>query len=332
MLLLLAPVISEVLFGTTRLTTLFVLIPQIGAWGCGALIIRELVRRRGRGWLAVLLLGLALATAEECVIQQTSVAPLVGVDPNNVYGRMWGVNWVYFLWALAYESIWAVILPIQLTELAFSARRGEPWLRTRGLAIAAATFLLASVVAWYSWTQIFVPQFFPESAYQVPSVAIGIAILTILLLAVAALGPWPLSPPQRQAIRPAPQPWLAGLISFLLGLSWFVLVFLAYGAVPTLPAAVPLVVGLAAAGIAFFAVTRWSSSPEWQDAHRLALVFGAILASMLAGFAVMRAGGALLIDVVGKAVFNVAAILLLVRLASLVHRRRRESLIAEELP
>src|SRR6516165_476477 len=97
-LLLLSTVIAEVLFGATRITTLFVLLPQIGTWGCAALIIRDLVRRRRRGWPAILLLGVALAVAEEAVIQQTSLAPLVGVDPDRVYGRVLGVNWVYLLW------------------------------------------------------------------------------------------------------------------------------------------------------------------------------------------------------------------------------------------
>jgi len=115
-LLLLAPVTAEVLFGTTRVTTLFVLVPQIGAWGCGALIIRYLARRLSKGWRAILLLGIALAVAEECVIQQTSLAPLVGVNPDEVYGRAFGVNWVYFLWALGYESIWAVVLLVCLAR------------------------------------------------------------------------------------------------------------------------------------------------------------------------------------------------------------------------
>src|ERR1051326_7756621 len=71
-LLLLSPIIAEVLFGSTNLSTLYVLLPEIGTWGCGALIIRGLVRGRKRGWSAILLLGIALAIAEECLIQQTS--------------------------------------------------------------------------------------------------------------------------------------------------------------------------------------------------------------------------------------------------------------------
>ena len=167
-LLLLSPVIGEVLFGATRISTLFVLIPQIGTWGCASLLIRDLVRRRHGGWLAILLLGIALAVAEECVIQQTSLAPLVGADPHHLYGRALGVNWVYFLWALGYESVWIVVLPVQFTELIFPARRDEPWLGTRGLVISALAFALASFVAWYSWTQVFLPKFFPELVYDVP--------------------------------------------------------------------------------------------------------------------------------------------------------------------
>ena len=167
-LLVLSPVIGEVLFGATRISTLFVLLPQIGIWGCAALVIRDLVRRRRRGWNAVLLLGIALAIAEECLIQQTSLAPLVGADVEHPYGRVLGVNWVYLLWALGYESLWIVVLPIRLTELIFPARRDELWLGTRGLVISAVVFVLASFVAWYSWTQLFLPQYFPELVYKVP--------------------------------------------------------------------------------------------------------------------------------------------------------------------
>ena len=161
-LLVLSPVIGEVLFGATRITTLFVLLPQIGTWGCAALIIRDMAKRRRRGWHAVLVLGIALAIAEECLIQQTSLAPLVGADLQHPYGRALGVNWVYFLWALGYESLWIVVLPIQLTELIFPARRDELWLGRRGLLISAVAFGLASFVAWYSWTQLFLPKLFPS--------------------------------------------------------------------------------------------------------------------------------------------------------------------------
>src|SRR6185437_5401020 len=75
-LLVLAPVIAEVLSGATRLSILFVLIPEVMVWGGGALLARELVRRWRAGATSLLCLGLALSVAEEFIIQQTSIAPL----------------------------------------------------------------------------------------------------------------------------------------------------------------------------------------------------------------------------------------------------------------
>src|SRR5580692_9393790 len=97
-LLLLAPFISEVLYGAVRISTIFVLIPEVLTWGCGALLIRECVRRWHKAWQSTLMMGLALGIAEEWVIQQTSISPLVGLA-QHAYGRIWGVNWVYLLWA-----------------------------------------------------------------------------------------------------------------------------------------------------------------------------------------------------------------------------------------
>jgi len=187
-LLLLAPIIGEVLLGVTRITTLFVSLPQIGTWGSAALLIREVVRRRGGGWPAILLLGMTLAVADECLIQHTSLAPLVGADPEHLYDRALGVKWVYFLWALGYESFWIVVLPIQLTELMFRDRRDEPWVVKRGLVTATVFFVFASFLAWYSWTQLFVPKYFPELAYHPPFFSLVISLATIATLTGAALG------------------------------------------------------------------------------------------------------------------------------------------------
>src|SRR5690348_10102402 len=85
-LLLLAPLIAELLSGATRLSVIYVLIPEIMTWGCGALIIRELVRRWQGGWPSLLLLAPTMAIAEEIIIQQTSLAPLVWVKSPHIYG------------------------------------------------------------------------------------------------------------------------------------------------------------------------------------------------------------------------------------------------------
>ena len=69
--------LAEVLPGATRFSALFVYPIQVCVWGLGAVMIREVVRRRRLGWPSLLLLALVLAVAEEFVIQQTSLAPVV---------------------------------------------------------------------------------------------------------------------------------------------------------------------------------------------------------------------------------------------------------------
>ena len=314
-LLLLAPIAGELLFGSTRLTAAFALVPQVGTWGCAALLIRHFAR--GRGWGCVLLLGLALAVAEECVIQQTSLAPLVGADPQHIYSRALGVNWVYLLWALGYASAWIVLLPIQLTELIFPDRREEPWIGRRGTAIAAVVFALASLLAWYTWTQVFVPKFFPQSAYTPPLPTVAIALGAIALLAAIALTRRPLP---RRPEASAPGPWPIGLLAFIFAVAWSGMALIAYGVAPRLPAGIPIVLGLALAALALALLRRWTAAADWRDAHRCALVIGALSGSMAGGFAVLVVGAAGTFDVVGKLVLNVVALLLLVRLARRVGR------------
>jgi hypothetical protein len=318
-LLLLSPLIAEVLFGSTSLSTLYVLPVEIGAWGCGTLIIRSLVRSRQRGWVAILLLGSALALAEECLIQQTSLAPLVGFNPAHVYGRIFGVNWIYLLFQLGYESLWVVVIPIQLTELIFPSHRDDPWIGLRGRLIAGIVFVLSAFVAWYSWTQLARPAFHLP-VYDPPLLAIGITLLTIVVLIVVALT-WTRSPRAIQMPeRTAPSPWLIGGVSFVFSLGWFGLLALAYNAVSALPAALAFAGGLVWAGAAWVVLHRLALRREWHDLHRLALVFGACVASMVAGFVLHVV--VLPIDIIGKLVFNVLALFCLSFLAWRISRRK----------
>jgi len=313
-LLLLAPVISEVLFGATRISVLFVLIPEIAVWGCGALIIRHAVRRRHRGWVSLLLLGVALAIAEECIIQQTSLAPLVGLA-SNAYGRVWGVNWPYLLWALGYESIWVVVLPVQLTELIFPARRNQLWVGKRGIIVASGFFVLGSVIAWYSWTQHARTEVFHMPEYQPPLGYVLLAIVAIVLAVASAFSRWTSPQPERpENSRSTPRPWLVGLTAFGFGLPWCLLNLLALGVVPMIPFDVPTIAGIAWACTAFLLMKHWTSSHAWNDMHRLAVVFGGVGSCMIAGFVMFVVGGALPMDWIGKVVLNVIAVLLLTSL------------------
>jgi hypothetical protein len=321
-LLVSSAVIVELLFGSTHLTIISALIPEIGFYGCAALLIRYFVRRQHRGWVSILLLGLAFAVFEEFLVVQTSVSPalFVGLGSAGIYGRMFGANWVYFLWAVGYESVWAIVLPVYLTELVFRSRREDPWLGKRGLTTAAVLFTLASVVSWYIWTQVVAPAAI-GSIYSPPLSLMILASTMIVGLGVVALGPRPTLRSSGGTTRAAPRPWMVGSIAVALGLLWFVLVAFAYSLFPAIPAAVAIAAGLALAGAALFAIRRLSASTGWGDAHRLAMVFGGLAASMLAGF--WASGIVLEVDFVGKGVFDAVAIILMSYLAWTLHDRGR---------
>lgn len=318
-LMLLAPVIAELLYGAVRVSVMFILIPQIMVWGGGALLIRECIRRWRKGWQSMLLMALALAVAEEWLIQQTSISPLVAAG-QHAYGRAWDVNWVYFLWALGYESVWVVLVPVQLTELLFPERRGMCWLRGRGYFIVSAVFLLGVFVAWYGWTQRARVKIFHMAPYSPPRAYLSMGAAAVLFLIVGAYA-WPTSEAPKSIASPAP--WLVASTTCALGFPWaaFSLLGWGVGSLPTIPFRLVLAVGLVWAGLAFFLMQRWTSGADWGDAHRFAIVFGGVLACMLGGFAVFSAGGALRVDWIGKAILNAAAVGWLISVKRALQRR-----------
>jgi hypothetical protein len=319
-LLVLSPVIVELLFGSTHLTIIAALIPEIGFYGGAALIVRYIVRRQHRGWGSILLLGLAFAIFEEVLVVQTSVSPalFVGSSSPEIYGRLFGVNWVYLLWAAGYESVWGIVLPIYLVEIVFPDRREDLWLGKRGLSTILVVFILASVVLWYIWTQVVAPAAI-GSIYSPPLFLVLSASAVIVALGFAALGPkWGLLGVQRKQ-GVVPRPWMIGSLAFALSISWFVLVAFAFDTIPNIPALIPVTAGLILAGGVLILVRALSARIDWGDAHRIAIVVGGLAASMLAGF--WASGIVLAIDFAGKIIFNAVAAVLLVFLVLKIRRR-----------
>jgi len=314
-LLLLSPLIGEVLSGATRMSFIFAFFPEVMVWGCGALLIREAVRRWRGGWISVLSLGLALSVAEEFIIQQTSLAPLnwMGATGN---GRIWGVNLFYFLFMLAYESVWIVLVPIQVTELVFPQRREQPWLRTRGTVISALLFVLGAYIAWFLWIKQARPKAFHVPDYNPPLATLVVGIAAIVALVFA--GYWLRMVRAEPSSLKAPGIWRVALTTVGLVLPWYVLMVLMFipKSVPAWPA---LIAGLAWAGLAILVIRRWSSSSGWQDLHRWALSFGALFTSMAAGFL----GSSLwpLKDVIGKVILNIIAVIGMIVLARAIRQR-----------
>jgi hypothetical protein len=322
-LIVLAPGIAEVSSGATRLSFIFVFVSEMMVWGCGALIIRELVRRWHAGWTSMLLLGLCLSIAEEFLIQQTSLAPLPWV-PAPAYGRVWGVNLIYFLFMLGFESVLVVLVPVQLTELIFPARRREPWLKKSGLAITSIVFAVGSFIAWFLWIKIarakvlHVPPYNPP----LPALLAGVLMIAALSLAAYALRNADTRAAQPQARTSAPAPWVVGIVTLLFGFPWYELMGLVFVPGRHLAFWIPALVACLWATLTYMLARWFSRSPGWCDIHRWSAVFCASLVCMIAGF--LGSGSWSRMDLVAKAILNVAAVAGFMWLALKITRRSKQ--------
>ncbi len=301
-LIVLAPLVAEVLPGATRMSSIIVFPLEMVIWGGGAAIARDVVRRLGLSWASLLLLALALSVAEECLIQQTSFASLVVQIRGVEYARAFGVNYVYFAWALIYESLFVVIVPVALAELLFPARRHEPWLSKWAYAAIGLLAVPASFAAWYGWNVIARPQAFHMPPYYAPPHLIALGALLVIGLVALALGPGR----RRGAWKPLtpPNPLIAGLSAAVVAALLFGVEALAFGIAPDLPPILAITLALLVAA-ACLVVPRWAASPAWSRTHVAAVVAGSIVANCLVLYVSFTDPSSL--DFIGKTVLDAIA-------------------------
>jgi hypothetical protein len=311
--MVLSPLVAEVLPGATRLSSIFVLPIEILIWGSGAVLIREAVRRWKLGGLNLLLLAAALAVAEECLIQQTSLAPVVIKLKGEEYARSFGFNYVYFLWALIYEIGFVVVAPIGLAELIFRGRLREPWLNKAGVVVIVLLFLPASFLAWFSWTQIARPKVFHLEAYQPPTWQLAVAAGVIVVLIGLALGParrWLARTPRSLA---PPHPAVLIILCAVAVVVLFGLEVLAFGIRPQFPPEAAVMIGLALAALLVYFVSRFRAHEDWNIGHEMGALYGAIVANMAVFFVAFI--GSTPLDFYGKVILDAIAVALLAWLA-----------------
>ena len=281
MLAFLAPMFAEVLPGATRFSSIFVFPIELAVWGGGVVMARALVRKLGRGWYALLLLGLALAVAEELLIQQTSTAPMVIRLKGETWARAFDLNYVYFIWALVYESSWVVLLPTLTVELVFPERRSDPWLSKAGAIVTGVLFLIGCFFAWFTWAQIARTKVFHQAPFTPPMVWVIAAIAAIALLIFAAVRLVPQRP--RSALKPPP-PLVVGLLGAIWAILWFGLVVLAFGIAPRFPPSAAVAGSLLIAALLLIFVPRWAADQRWSRRHDYALLAGSLGGSMIVSF------------------------------------------------
>jgi hypothetical protein len=263
-LLIIAPVFGEVVSGSTRINDFFnpvTFITELMLYGCGAVIVRELVFRWKKGWPAILLLGMAYGIFEEGLLVQSFFDPTwkdLGV--LAVYGRVAGVNWVWAEHLTIFHALISISASIAFVQILFPDRHEDSWVKSRlWWALTWAAFI-GVLLLWKILT------IYDSGIWQI------IAWVAILLLAFLAR-----TIPSRilqAANQPAPRPRRFFWAAFI---GWFVQFIIIYGNANKTPFIVPMLELLAFDTLVLFIILRWNGNgAAWDDRHRLALISGAL--------------------------------------------------------
>jgi hypothetical protein len=331
LLVFLAPIIAEFLLGDFTIKKLGMVIILLPMYGCGALLIREIVRRAGRGWPSMLLLAVAYAFIEEAFLTQSLFNPnYVGqrlLDYGYIPALGTSLNWSLFV--ISIHVVWSVATPILIAEGIAAERRTEPWLKSLGLAIASLLFVLGcAAVANFSRH---------ESSFVATRNQFLVAGVLVLLVIGGAFAIKPAAAVtagdgSHQRVlstldRTAPQPWLVFLFAFAVASLFLIAESFtrSYGMWPALSLLIPL----ACEFVAILLIVRWSHMRGWKPSHYLALAAGASLTYALFGLSAIVRGHTNLreptdrVDIAGQIIEALAILLLL---AWAIKRNRRAAL------
>jgi len=298
-LFFIAPLVAEFLLGDLPIKMLGALVILAPMYGGGALLIREVVCRTGRGWPSIFVLAFAYAVFEEAFTTQTLFNPnylhlnLRLLDPAYIPTLGIGIWWTVFV--LTLHTVWSISVSIALVEALVPDRSTAPWLGGIGLTVIVVLFVLAGVAS----TRFEIKQdHFVASKGQFAWAAI---VCIVVIVAAFRL------PAGSTARVPGsvPSPWLVGGVGLIAG-SVFLIIPKAWGWL-----AVGIYLLMDVAIIA--AVSVLCKREGWNSRHRLALAGGAALAYAWHAFIQQPAVGSSGLSFrIGNAVFAAGLIVLLV--------------------
>lgn len=285
-LLVLTPLIAELFWGSLPVQVAYALPLLVPMYGCGTILIRELVTRANRGWPSILILGVAYGIVEEGVGLQSLFSPTM-YRVADWGARVFGVNWAYTEMILVYHMVFSVAVPILVVDLLFPEHRNRPYLQIRGQVITAICFVLGVGLVRIT----VVPT--EDPGYVAPIGHLIAAAVTVLGACIIALTNVPPNIYQRTTTQPSmapPSPWVVGSVA---GISIFLALRLPVpllGAVnkgptfgPGLPVYVLISASLVAVAALLVVLRRWSTRPDWNDQHLVALAGGLLVAHTAAG-------------------------------------------------
>ena len=263
-LFFLAPFIAEYLLGDFPLTKLGYLVILAPMYGGGALLIREVARRSGKGWPTIIVLAFAYAVLEEAFTTQTLFNPnylklnLHLLDHAYIPALGIGAWWTVFV--LTLHTVWSISTSIALIESCVPDRATSPWLGWIGFTVVSILFVLAAIAS--TRFQIKHDHFLAtKMQFLVSGIVVVLAILAAFLL-----------PTERAETSqaPAPAPFAVGALALLTASTFLV--------VPPALGWAAVAIYLALDIVVILSVTALSHRDGWDGRHRLALAAGAALA------------------------------------------------------
>lgn len=222
-----APFVAEFLLGNLSVKALPALVALAPMYGGGALLIRELVRRSGRGWPAILLLGAAYTLIEEGFVTQSLFNPdylrmqMHLLDHAWIPGLRISAWWTLFMFNL--HTFWSISVSIALVEGLVPTRAQQPWLGRIGDSIVGVLFLIGCAIV--TGITLKKDPFISSASHFLGA---GVLCLVLIVLAFRTRVPHPGRPllatgwaaanvSTQARFGSPPSPWLTGLVTFLLG-------------------------------------------------------------------------------------------------------------------
>ena len=148
-------------------------------YGCGVLLIRDLVRSRKLGWVNIGLLAAAYGLAEEGLIITSIYNPnWGGVLPLGKAGWFLGINWIWAFYSAFVHIVLTVFSSIVLAESLFPQIADKPWLNAKHRALCTLLFLASGVFGF----NLFVNTLYPAYSPPLLSYLLTLAVTAFLII------------------------------------------------------------------------------------------------------------------------------------------------------
>ncbi|MDG4860625.1 hypothetical protein P8605_21080 [Streptomyces sp. T-3] len=277
-LMVLSPISAEYLigYGESRPVELLVgLLVLAPLYGSVAVLIREIARRTGRGWLTILLLSAAFGVIQAGLIDQSlfhyevhAGDPDWANEPQHTLIPGLGVDAASLLNYVGGHVIWSFAAPIAVVESCATRIADRRWLGRAGLSAIAALWALGAILIHL------------DTAADATASTVQLSVAALVAAALIAAA-FTVRPAHHPSSSKTPSWRLVGIVT---GVVW--------GASQLLPTTwIGLTVNVVTLVVLGRLLLRWSRSQGWGRSHVLAAAGSALVVRAALSFLVEPLAG-----------------------------------------